>query len=148
MSDDMNFAALLDSTLDDLADSPEFKLFPVGAYIVTIESAEPKKMGENPGVEFKFACQEVVELAEPTEEAPAQGATTSIGFLLNNEFGQGAFKEVLKSLKEGLSIPDGATNREILEQAKGITCLAVFAVRADKHDKEKKYQSLKSLTVL
>lgn len=147
MSETANIDALLDSTLDDLADLPEFKVFPAGAYNATIELAA-KKMGENMGVELKITNQEAVELSDPTEEAPAAGATTSVGFMLNNEFGQGALKNVLKSLRNGLSLPETATNREVMEAAKGAMCLVVLSVRKDKNDATKTYQGLKSVTVL
>ena len=147
MNDQTSIDFLLDSTLDDLADMPEFKVFPAGAYNGTIELAV-KKMGDNMGVELKFTNQETVELSDPTQEAPVLGATTSVGFLLNNEFGQGALKKVLASLKEGLQLPDGTSNREIMEASKGAACMVVLTARADKTDATKVYQGLKTLTVL
>ncbi len=139
--------SLLDSTLDDLADLPEFKIFPAGAYTGTIELAA-KKMGDNTGVELKFALQEVNELTDPTQEAPAVGATTSMGFLLNNEYGQGELKNLLTSLKTGLNLTTPVSNRELMEISKGTVCMLVMATRADKSDATKVYQKLKSLTVL
>lgn len=147
MTNQTNIDSLLDSTLDDLADLPEFKVFPAGAYNGQIELAV-KKMGDNMGIELKFTNQETVELSDPTQEAPAVGATTSVGFLLNNEFGQGALKKVLASLKEGLQIPDGTSTREIMEASKGAVCMVVLTTRADKTDSTKVYQGLKNLAVL
>ena len=148
MSDiNSNIDSLLDSTLDNLADLPEFKVFPAGAYNGTIELAV-KKMGDNQGVEMKFTNQEMVELADPTSEAVAPGATTSVGFLLNNEYGQGALKKILEALKEGLQLPDATTGREIMELSKGTLCMVVFSVRADKNDATKLYQGVKNVTVL
>ena len=150
---DMNAASidsLLDSTLDDLADLPEFKIFPAGAYNGSIELTV-KKMGDTMGVELKFTNQEVMELSDPTTaeaDIPAAGATTSVGFLLNNEFGQGALKKVLESLKEGLQLPPGLTNRQTMEASKGTVCLVVFTTRADKNDASKVYQGLKKLMVV
>lgn len=141
-----NIDDLLDSTLDSLADLPEFKIFPAGAYMGTIELAV-KKMGDNQGVELTFKNQEVMELAEPTAEAPAVDATTSVGFILNNEFGQGAFKKVVAALKEGLGMPEDSTSRQVMEAAKGATCVVMFATRADKNDKTKFYQQLKDIKV-
>ena len=140
---------LLDGTLDDLADLPAFKVFPEGAYTGTIVSLAAKKMGENQGVEFKFKCSTVEELADPAStDVPVEGDETSVGFLLNNEYGQGALKEVLKSLRTGLNIPDSMTNRELMEQATGAEILAVFKTRKDKNDSSKVYQGLKSITVM
>ena len=147
MNDATNIDALLDSTLDDLADLPEFKVFPAGAYNGSVELAI-KKMGDNMGVELKFVNQETVELSDPTQDSPAVGATTSTSFMLNNEFGQGALKKVLASLKEGLQLPDGMSSREIMEASKGTVCMVVFTTRADKNDATKVYQGLKNLAVL
>lgn len=147
MSEEMNIDQLLDSTLDDLADLPEFKTFPAGAYNGMVKLSV-KKMGDNTGVEFHFTNQEVVELSDPTAEAPAAGATTSVGFLLNNEYGQGALKKVLESMKAGLNLPEGTSNREIIALCQDIECMAVFGVRADKNDATKVYQQLKNVTVL
>lgn len=147
---EMNSASidsLLDSTLDSLADLPEFKIFPAGAYNGTVRLAV-KKMGENMGVEVTFTNAEVMELSDPASEAPAAGATTSVGFMLNNEYGQGAFKKVIVSLKEGLGLPEATTNREVMELAADTGVMAVFGVRADKNDATKLYQQLKSVTVL
>lgn len=144
---EMNIDSLLDSTLDSLADLPEFKIFPAGAYQGVIELAV-KKMGDNTGVEFSFTNQEVMELSDPSSEAPAVGATTSVGFLLNNEYGQGAFKKVIASLRDGLQLPETATNREVMEASKGATCVVVFGVRPDKNDKTRFYQQLKEVTVV
>lgn len=142
-----NIDFLLDATLDSLADLPEFKIFPAGAYNGTCKLAV-KQMGDNTGVEFSFVNQEVVELSDPTAEAPAATATTSVGFLLNNEYGQGAFKNVIASLKEGLGLPEEMTNREVMEASQDANVMAVFGVRSDKNDKTRFYQQLKSVTVL
>jgi hypothetical protein len=147
MNDQTNIDSLLDSTLDDLADLPEFKVFPAGAYNAAI-SFEVKKMGENMGVEMKITNHETVEMSEPTEEAPKPTATTSVSFMLNNEYGQGALKNALKSVAQGLGLPEGISNREIMEQSKGTMCLVVLNTRKDKNDATKVYQCLKSVTVL
>lgn len=150
MSQDNNqvdLDSLLDATLDDLADLPEFKIFPAGAYTGTIELLA-KKMGDNPGVELKFTLIETNELSDPTQEVPANGATTSVGFLLNNEFGQGELKNVLTAIKSGLNVTEQVSNRELIEMAKGSVCMCVFSTRADKKDTTKVYQQLKSLTVV
>ena len=147
MNDQTNIDALLDATLDDLADMPEFKNFPAGAYNGTVE-LNVKKMGESTGIELKFTNQETVELSDPTQEKPAVGATTNVGFKLDNEYGQGALKNVLTALKTGLNLPDGTSNREVMEVSKGTVCMCVFTLRADKTDKEKHYQGIKTLVVL
>jgi len=147
MNDSVNIDSLLDATLDDLADLPEFKVFPAGAYNGTVELTA-KKIGDNPAVELKFTNQEVVELSDPTAEPPAEKATTSVSFMLNNEFGQGGLKKVLNSLREGLGIAEGTSMREIMEAAKGANCQVVFTTRADRNDATKTYQGIKAISTL
>lgn len=140
--------SLLDGTLDDLADLPAFKVFPEGAYTCTISFTE-KEIGDAAGVELKAKCESVEELADPaTPDAPAVGDETSVFFNLRNEFGQGAFKEIVKSLRADMNLGPEMNNREVLEQANGASALIVFKVRTDKKDAEKKYQGIKKLSVI
>lgn len=124
--------SILDSTLDDLADMPEFKPFVAGAHKVVI-TFKAKEVNKKPGVEIGMKAVETVELANPDDAPLAPGAETSVLFLLRNndgsknEIAEGKLKEILKSLKEGLGIQ--GTNREIMEAANGAEVLAVTKIK-------------------
>ena len=139
-----NIDSLLDSTLDDLADLPEFLLAPSGAHRATIKSFVVKKIGEKQMPELTFTAIETVELADPTEDQPlTPGTEYSVVFGLDNEYGQGAFKEVMKALTPAVG---GGSNREVMENSKGTEVLTVMLKKADKNGTMR--SNLKKLEVL
>lgn len=127
----MSIDSLLDSTLDDLADLPEFLQAPTGAHRAIIESFDLKKIGEREMVELKFKAIETVELGNPTEDQPmTPGAEYSVVFNLENEYGQGNFKEVMKALTPSVG---GGSNREVMANSKGTEVLTVMVRKEDKN---------------
>lgn len=141
---DVNFD-LLDATLDDIDDLPEFGNYPPGAHKVLI-TLDPKVVNKNPCVEAAFKYVECVELSEPTkDEAPKEGAVASVLFQLNNEFGAGLFKKLATPLGAAFGT---RSNREIVDQTKDIEVVMITGLRADKNDKEKFYMTIKELAVV
>lgn len=139
-------ASLLDSNLDDLADLPEFVVPPAGAYTATILSFEQKKLGEHEAVEAKFRLDATVELASATDAAVEDGTECGVAFMLDNEFGVGGLKAVLKPLQAALGT---ATARQTMEAAKGMQVLLVTKVRSGKGENaDKKYLGISKIEVL
>ena len=134
---------LLDYNLDDLADLPEFKPFPNGAHTARIKFEE-KEINGNPAIELSLTGVSTEELADPNDTPIKPGDTASVLFMLNNEFGQGALKAVLKPLGNHFGI---ANLRQIMEAANGTECLVVTKQRQNK-DKTATYMSVASLSVL
>lgn len=130
---------LLDSTLDDLADLPEFKPFPPGAHRVTIQ-LESKEINKKPAVELKMKLLETMELSDASAEPLEPGAETNCLFILKNndgsanEISQGQLKNVLIALRDGLGVQ--GTNREIMEAGNGTECLVVTKLRENKNTKQ------------
>ncbi len=138
--------SLLDSTLDDLEDLPEFKPFAAGAHRVSL-SLSMKEVNDINCVEVALKMIENLELADPnTEEKdiPKPGDEASCLFMLNNEFGIGKLKKVLAALADTIG---SRNNREIIEGAQGIECVIITSVRVDKNDPDKKYLNIKELQV-
>jgi len=126
--------SLLDSTLDDLADLPEFKPFPDGAHRCSIEfkqGDDPKK----PSMQVKFTALETLELTNNTDEPLVPGTTTSVFFYFQkkdgtpNEYAQGEFKIILAGIK---SVTGGNSNREVIELSKGAEYAVLFKVKKGK----------------
>lgn len=140
---EVNIDSLLDGSLDDLADLPEFAVFPAGAHRCTI-SFERKEINKHPAIELKMKLIETIEMADPTQTPMAANTESSVAFMLDNEFGQGKFKEVMKPLAShfGISKPT-----EIMEQAKGTECLVVTKQRQNK-EKTQTYLDVVSLQVM
>lgn len=141
--DNMDMDNLLDSTLDDLEDLPEFKPFPAGAHNVKASFSE-KDINGNPAVELELTLIETVELSDPQDEMMAPGTSCSTAFFLNNEFGRGNLKKC--------AVPFGAalgfgTIREIVDGVKDVECLVLTTLRKDKNDPDKKYLNVKEIHV-
>lgn len=144
MSENIDIDNLLDSTLDDLEDLPEFKPYPAGVHRVQV-SLETKEVGGHPSVEVACKLLETAELANPTSDTvPADGSEASMLCMLDNEFGRGALKLVAKPIGEALGT---GVIREVIEQAKDIECMIVTSVRKNK-DTGAEYLNIKELQVV
>lgn len=145
--------SLLDATLDDLADVPEFKPYPIGAHRAVIKWDYTKKVNEKVCVELSIQGIETVELTNPEDTPITPGMTTSMLFNFTkkdgtkNEIAEGQWKELLKPLAAHFGT---ANNRATMDASNGAECLAVTTIRADKKDPNdvKYYTAIKSLTVL
>lgn len=155
----MDMDDLLDATIDDLADAPEFKPFPAGIHKVTLKT-EFKDVGEWKNVpNITLIGIETMELSDPNkDEAIKEKDSTSVAFvfkrkeesgaIVSNEFAQGQFKALMQNLKDG-GVP-GNSNREIFEAANNMEVLAVTGIREDKRDKNniKRYTEIKQISVV
>lgn len=137
---ELNINDILDSQLDDLADLPEFSVYPAGSHKVTIKW-ESKTVNEHPSIELQLKAVETVELANPTDAPLAAGAEGSVLFMLDNEFGQGA----LKALMKPLAVETGATSiSAIMEATNGMEVTVITNVRQNK-DKTQSYTNVKKI---
>jgi hypothetical protein len=144
MSDISMLDSLLDSTLDDLADLPEFKNYPIGAHTV-LASFSTKMIGEHPAIELSFKYVDVVELQDKNDVPPVAGDTCSVAYFMDNEMGCGKFKQAAAPFAVALGF---TTNREIVEGVKDIECVILTGLRKDKNDKEKFYMDVKEIQVV
>lgn len=87
-------------SLDDLPDLPAFVTFPTGSFhVVLVDGLERKTIGEHPAVEMKMTLKEVVELANADDGSDIKPLDVcSTIFLLDNAFGMGKLKEVMKPI--------------------------------------------------
>lgn len=134
---------LLDGTLDDLADLPEFKPFPPGTYRVKV-NLEQKVVNKHPGFELKMACLETIELANGSDTPPAEKAETTVLYLLDNEIGQGQFKKLLAAAAGHFG---AKPNRELVGDLQNAECLVVVKNRMNK-DKTQTYTDIVELQIV
>lgn len=149
---------LLDGTLDDLADVPEFKPFPAGAHKLRIFFDAAKKINDMPAIEVKLVHVETVELNDANDVEPKPGDSTNVIYILKkkddkgntvrNELAEGQFKMLLSQLAP--AFPEAKNNREIMEMSEGYEVLGVTSVRENKKDKNniKRYTSLDKVEIL
>ena len=141
---EMNLDALLDSSIDDLADLPEFGVFPSGVHAVTI-NWESKEVNKHPCMELKMKLRETMELSNPAEDtAPAPGMEASCLFMLDNEFGQGNFKSVIKELATATGT---SKISEAVEASQGMEVQVVVATKPDKKNPETLRMNVKKVIV-
>lgn len=95
------FDTLLDKSLDDLADLPEFKTPDTGIYKLAV-TMEMKEINKKPAIIAKFKVRELVELEDtsiPEGDRSKTGDGFDVPFMLRNEdgtpneLGEGRFKE-------------------------------------------------------
>ena len=132
---DINLDSLLDSSIDDLADLPEFQVYPNGSHKVIV-NFESKEVNKHPCVEMKMKAVETIELANPASDTPLEpGTESSVLFMLDNEFGQGKFKAIMKTFAEATGTQKIS---EAMEAAQGMEVTVICKVRQNK-DKTQSY---------
>lgn len=146
---EFNLDNLLDGTLDDLADLPEFKPFPVGTHRVNLsmvdKTAKDKQVGGHPAYEARMKYIELMEAAEPDAVAPVAGSEDSVLYMLDNEFGQGALKKILAAAAAHFG---AKPNRVLLnEDLQNVEVLVVTKQRQNK-DKTKSYTDIVELQIV
>lgn len=141
---DQNQSSLLDMDLDDLADLPEFKVFPAGAHRCVI-SWESKEVNNHPCQELKMKAQETVELSDVSDTPLSAGDEGTILFMLDNEFGLGKFKAAMKPLATHFGV---SKISEVIEASQGAEVLVVTKLRKNKDNPDQKYIDLVSLEVV
>lgn len=136
---------LLDMTLDDLADLPEFKPFPAGAHKVYI-TLEKKVVNKKEAIEAKLKAIETLELSEPEgEDKPLEaGAESGVLYMMDNEFGQGNFKKIAVVLARALQV---SSVGDLITACKNVEVLVVTKLRKNK-DTGQVYTDIKELQVL
>ena len=145
--DNFDIDAMLDGTLDDLADLPEFKPFPVGTHAVVLtivdKTAAKDRVNNHPGFEVKMKAVETLELANSDDTPLVAGAETSVLYLLDNPIGQGSFKKLLASAAEHFG---SKSNRELIADLQGATVAVVTRQRQNK-EKTQTYTDIVEMKV-
>lgn len=139
----LDLDSILDSSIDDLADLPEFAVYPAGVHKVIIQW-ESKEINKHPCMELKMKAVETIELANPASDEPlAAGTEAGCLFMLDNEFGQGAFKSIIKTLAAATGT---SKISEAAEASNGMEVQVVTKVRQNK-DKSQSYTDVKKVLV-
>lgn len=143
MSADNFVPVSLDTNLDDIADLPEFRPLPNGAYLVELEEGIVQKtVNEHASLEAKLVVKEVLECDEKSldeklgEKMPKAGDSTTLLFSLDNEIGAGMLKKFLKPLAEGLGYQKVG---EVVENSRGLQVMVVLTRQWNK-EKERYFQ--------
>jgi len=123
-----NMDSLLEGTLDDLAQVPEFVTFPAGSHRINMTWEMPTK--DRPtSIGLKLTAIETLELNDSSASPLVPGSMTTISFKMDNEYGQSNYRKVITSLSAHYG---AGTNREIMEKSAGAECLVVTSLRKGK----------------
>jgi len=137
MSDtEFDLASLLDGTLDDLADRPEFLPFVQGAHTVKLTLIQDEKKSSV----LYAACTliETLEQADPNETPMEPGTKFRARMDLSNKFGQGDIKMILAA---AATVFNERSVSKLIESLKteGMECSVVTENRTNK---DKVYTSI------
>lgn len=135
--------SLLDATLDDLDDLPEFKPYVAGTHRV-LATFSTKEINNKVVFALDFVYVDCIELADTQEAEPKQGDTAGAIFMMDNKWGSGNFKMCAAPFYEALGL---SNNRQLLEQVQSIECAIVTSIRVDKNDPDKKYLDIKQIAL-
>jgi len=136
---------LLDATLDDLEDLPTFEPFSAGAHRCSA-TMELKEINGNKAVELSLKGLETIELSDPTSgKAIKEGDTSSVLFMLNNEFGLGNLKKVATPISVALGT---VSIRDTIDACKDVEVVIISSLRKDKNDPDKFFMNIKELNVV
>lgn len=141
---DINVNDLLDMDLDDLADMPEYVTPPAGSYVLRLIKLGPKAIGDHPAWDLKAAIVATAELADASETPVADGSEFNCAYMMDNEFGQGAFKAAMAGLKDHFGVSKLA---DLREHVVGLEVFAQIKNRVDKKDKTKRYAEITTMIV-
>lgn len=130
----LDLDSILDSSIDDLADLPAFQTYPNGHHRVII-NWESKEVNKHPCMELKMKAVETVELSNPDDAPLTAGTESSVLFMLDNEFGQGKFKTLIKQLAEATGT---SKISEAVDASNGMEVGVICKVRQNK-DKSQSY---------
>lgn len=126
---------LMDADLDDLADLPAFEVPPVGHYKLMV-SLERKTVNDKPSISANLVVQEVLELVSPDVVKPEVGTKFSQLFMMDNEFGQGGFKEFVRPIADAMNLPSRKISA-LLQTVQNVLIAATVKHRVHKDDRNK-----------
>ncbi len=148
MSNAEQLAALLDGTLDDVADMPEFVNPNPGTWLVEVKKFSIEEINKQHVPKISLVFTELIEANDPAVEPQTLPIEANAAFFLYNEdgsaneFGQGNFKMFLAPLKE---ITGAGSNREVMEASVGAQLIVTTGLREDKKEKGKFYLQFKNV---
>lgn len=133
----MTLDQLLEGSIDDLADIPEFKPYPVGVHIVKpkLEWKAPKSKDKSGGFMLMMEAIETRELLTPDVDKPLEkSAKAGEYYNLGNEYGQGGLKLWLRAAAAKWG---GLKNGELIKKInEGSQAVVMTIQRADKENKQ------------
>ncbi len=124
---------LMDADLDNIADLAGFEIPPKGHYKLSI-SLEQKTVNDKPAISANATVLETLELADANETKCKEGTKFNVLFMMDNQWGQGAFKKFVMPIAKHLGVSKVS---ETIKACQNITVAATLKHRGNKEDKDK-----------
>jgi hypothetical protein len=136
----LDMDALLDATLDNVADIPDFLNPPDGLYELAITEAEIKP-GKEAGKASRIVLTHKVVSTVDTDGVPVPNGSLFQESFQGTEQGLGFFK---KQAKKYMNVDDisGVSMREIIASLKGLEYKARVTTKVTKNDAGKEYENV------
>lgn len=105
-----NFGSVLDKTMDQIEDAPEYGNPPDGTHTFKILECKQVQKGESPAIRFKYEYLATVELANPGDAPPA------VGSICTEQFGvtEQGLPYLKKHVKDAWDKMPGASLGEVI----------------------------------
>jgi hypothetical protein len=148
-----NFDDLLDKSIDDLADLPEFKVPETGIYGLSVK-LETKEINNKPAVVCKYTVRNVVELADssiPEEQHAKAGDGFDEAYILKDNDGKdseiawGRLKQFLQPFE--VHFGEKLISALVKRLADPVSITAKVTKKPRKDDKEKFSAQVSDITV-
>ena len=94
----------LNFDISELADTPEFRLFPDGTHIVNLTLEVKNSKAGQPMVVWKMSAVNTEELGNESDTPLKPGESNTIYFSLANEYGMGALKKAIAPISQALQL--------------------------------------------
>lgn len=117
----LNFGSILDRTMDQIEDAPEFAALPPGIHTVKIieikQTAQKRKDGEVPTLRFKYELIETVEMADAAKTPPTAGSISTENFGLDEQ----GLPYLKKHVKDAWDKMPQSSLGEVIQSLEGAT---------------------------
>lgn len=134
---------LLDGTLDDLADAPEYRPWPAGTHRFTLKLEFDTKVKSV--IYAKLKLLETIEQVDSEEKPLEVGAEANLRYDLSNEYAQGNFKRILVAAAAHFG---AKKNSELIQEMNNVECLGITKQIVSKKNKDAVYTDLVELQIV
>lgn len=138
--------SLLDATVEQLADMPEFKPFPTGTHLCELTMEQRTKDPKKFAVSWKLTAIETIELKDAEKDQPVKPGDTCSGLFSFfkddgsvNELAQGQFKEMMRPLTAHFKTESNRQTLSALADAGSITVAVTMSQREGKKENAGKF---------
>lgn len=140
----LDLDSILDQSMDEIPDVPEFLNPPSGNYVLAVEDCKPEEYKTKDGekglrIKITYKVIETIEVADNQPPVP-NGTLFTEQFQATPE-GLGFFKQRAKKVLNVESL-EGTTNREVMGEMKGQEFKARIVIRKSKGQDGREYENV------